>query len=229
MAIKWIFLLGPLAVVLLSSQSYSMSVIDHAKYTFEDAFDTTGLEILGVGTVVTLIAFSQDSAMHDAWNHNQRMPTNVSALGDFWGSGIPEVAIALGQLIFDRENGIVDSEGLASSFIVTEGLKYGVGRQRPDSTNTTSFPSGHTQVSFASATSLTMSYGWWVGIPMFALGAFTGLTRLADNAHWLSDITAGATIGVLFGRAGFKHHFNVKPLAINDGGNGAGLLAEWRL
>jgi hypothetical protein len=226
---KWIVCVAVSTAFFLSARSFSMSVLDHAKYTFEDAFDTTGLEILGAGTFLTLIAFSQDSAMHDAWNHNQRMPTNISAVGNFWGSGIPEVAIAIGQLVFDQENGIVYSEGLASSFAVTEILKYSVARQRPDSGNTTSLPSGHTQVSFASATSLTVSYGWWIGIPMFAMGTFTGLSRLADNAHWLSDVTAGATIGVLFGRAGFKHHFNLKPMAILDGGNGAGLIAQWRL
>lgn len=213
---------------LAPTQAQALTIWEHAKYTAEDAFDTTGLEILAVGTAATLIAFSQDSAMHDAWNHNQRMGSDVSAYGNFWGSGIPEVAIALGQLFLDQENGIVDSEGLASSFIVTEALKYSVQRQRPDSTNTTSFPSGHTQVSFASATSLTMSYGWGVGLPMFALGIFTGLSRLADNAHWLSDVTAGATVGVMFGRAGFKHHFNLKPIVIDDGGQGGGLVAQWR-
>ena len=202
-----------------------MTVWDHARYTFEDAFDTTGLEILGVGVAVTLAAMTQDQAMHDAWNHNQRMNTDASGFGNFWGTGIPEVAIALGQLFFDTENGIVDSEGLASSFLVTEALKYSVQRARPDSTTLTSFPSGHTQVSFASATHLTKAYGWAVGIPMFALGVFTGLSRLADNAHWLSDVTAGATIGTLFGRAGFKHHVDLKPMVINDGGQGGGLIA----
>jgi len=210
------------------NQPSTLTIWDHAKYTFVDAFDTTGLEILAIGAVATLIAMGEDSAMHDAWNHNQRMSSDVSAYGNFWGTGIPEVAIALGQLFFDQENGIVDSEGLASSFIVTEALKYGVGRQRPDSNTTTSFPSGHTQVSFASATSLTMSYGWGIGVPMFALGVFTGLSRIADNAHWLSDVTAGATVGIMFGRAGFKHHFNLKPIVINDGGQGGGLVAQWR-
>jgi hypothetical protein len=211
-----------------STSGSSLSVWDHAKYTFIDAFDTTGLEILAVGTAVTLIAFSQDQAMHDAWAGNQRMPANVSGVGNFWGSGYVEVGAAIVQLIWDRENGIVDSEGLASSFVVTEGLKYGVGRERPDSTTTTSFPSGHTQVSFASATSLNQSYGPWVGVPLFLMGAFTGLSRIADNMHWLSDVTAGATIGIMFGRAGFKHHFGLKPMTIDDGGRGGGLLAQWR-
>ncbi len=207
----------------------ALTIWEHAKYAFEDAFDTTGLEILAIGAAATVVAFSQDSAVHDAWNHNQRMSTDASGFGNFWGSGIPEVAIALGQLFFDQENGIVDAEGLGSSFLVTEGLKYSVQRQRPDTTNTTSFPSGHTQISFASATNVTMSYGWVFGAPMFALGVFTGLSRLADNAHWLSDVTAGATVGIMFGRAGFKHHFNLKPMVINDGGQGGGFVAQWRL
>ncbi len=219
-----------LAIIILffGSLAHGLTVWEHAKYTFQDAFDSTGLEVLAIGSAATLIAMSQDSVMHDAWNHNQRMNSDASNFGNFWGTGIPEVTIALGQLFFDQENGIVDAEGLASSTIVTQALKLGTQRQRPDSATATSFPSGHTQVSFASATSLTLSYGWGIGIPMFALGVFTGLSRLADNAHWLSDVTAGATVGIIFGRAGFKHHFNLKPIVINDGGQGGGLVAQWR-
>lgn len=67
-------------------------------------------------------------------------------------------------------------------------------------------PSGHTQAAFSIAASMTESYGWKVGLPFWGMGIFTGLSRLADNAHWLSDVVAGATIGAFFGRAGYSHH-----------------------
>ena len=78
-------------------------------------------------------------------------------------------------------------------------------------------PSGHTQAAFSIAASMTESYGWKVGLPFWGMGVFTGLTRLADNAHWLSDVVAGATIGTLFGRAGYSHHLVQPTVLFNNG------------
>ena len=213
---------------LISLESHALSVWQHAGRTFTDAFDTTGLEVLLIGSAATAIAFGQDQAVHDAWNNHQRMSSDVSGFGNFWGTGIPEAAVALGQLVFDQERGIADVEGLASSTAVTFGLKYAVGRARPDSNTATSFPSGHTQISFAFATSMTKSYGWWVGTPALSLGVFTGLSRIADNAHWLSDVVAGATVGVLFGRASFQHHVRILPMVFENNDHGYGLTLGWR-
>jgi membrane-associated phospholipid phosphatase len=167
--------------------------------------------------------------MHDAWVNHQRMSSDISSVGNFWGSGIVEGGIALGQLVFDTDRGIVHTEGLIASTLVTFGSKYGVARPRPDSGTQTSFPSGHTQIAFASATSLTKSYGWGVGSPMIAMGVLTGLSRMADDAHWFSDVVAGATIGIIFGRASFKHHVNIKPMVFAPSQDGFGMLAEWSL
>ncbi|MDZ4676980.1 MAG: phosphatase PAP2 family protein [Oligoflexia bacterium] len=204
----------------------------HASRTFSDAFDKTGLIILSVGALGTIIAAGQDQAMHDTWVNNrpgehQRMSTTLTNFGNFWGMGISEAGIAAGQLIFDRENGIASTEGLLSATVVAYTLKYSVRRARPDSNTLTSFPSGHSQVSFASATTIAMSYGWKYSVPSYILATVTAMSRLADNAHWFSDVVAGATIGILFGRAGFEHHFGVTPLTYNDGSRGYGLAFNW--
>ena len=205
------------------------TVGDHAGATFSDAFDKSGIWILASGSAATLIAFGLDSSTHDAWVGNQRMDKSASKIGDFWGTGIPEALIAGTQIILDRENGIVNTEGLLSSAVVTHSMKFVVARERPDSTTRTAFPSGHASVAFASATSLALSYGWRAAIPGYGMAIFTGLSRLADNAHWLSDVVAGATVGILFGRAGFKHHFSVAPLVLDDGGRGGGLTVQLSL
>jgi acid phosphatase family membrane protein YuiD len=206
-----------------SQHALAAPLYKHASHTFVDAFDTTGLVILGVGAAATAAAANQDQAMHDAWVDNQRMSKDVSNFGNFWGTGIPEAGIALGQLIFDTENGVAATEGLLASTAVAFALKYSVARPRPDSDTKTSFPSGHSQISFASATSLAVSYGWKASIPSYILATVTGFSRMADNAHWFSDVVAGATIGILFGRAGFEHHFGVTPLVYDDGSHGHGL------
>jgi hypothetical protein len=220
--------------LLTAKQVSAMSIVEHGKNTFVDAFDSTGFIILGATTVATALASTQDQAIHDTWRRDpsssqQRMGSDASGFGNFWGTGIPEVTIALGQLIFDTNRGIADTEGLLASTVVTYGLKFSTQRARPDSDTKTAFPSGHTQIAFASATSLTKSYGWKVGIPFFALGVFTGLSRLADNAHWLSDVVAGAGVGILFGRAPFSHHFEISPMVMQPQDRGYGLLVSLRI
>jgi hypothetical protein len=53
------------------------------------------------------------------------------------------------------------------------------------------------------ATQLAMAYGWQAGLVAFPIAAFTGATRLSDDAHWFSDTVAGAFLGYLVGRATF--------------------------
>jgi hypothetical protein len=210
------------------SQTQDQNVWEHARSTVSDTFDKTGLIILGAGTLATLVAFNQDQVTQSAWIDNQRMAESTADIGDFWGTGIPAVTMALGQLVFDTDNGIASSEGLLASTLLTYGLKFSTKRPRPGTGTQTSFPSGHSQISFASATTLLMSYGWVAATPAYLMAGLTGLSRMADNAHWLSDVVAGATIGILFGRGGFKHHFTIAPLTLDDGGHGAGLIASWR-
>lgn len=207
------------------------SVVQHVKSTAEDAFDSTGLWILGAGTAATLVSLKFDNDIHDAWKGHQRMSADVTKYGDFWGTGIPEGVLFLSQIYFDKENGIPALEGFLMGGVVTHASKYAIARARPESETRTSMPSGHTQAAFSIAASTTESYGWRVGLPFWCLGVFTGLTRLADNAHWLSDVVAGATVGTLFGRAGYKHHRQIQPIVLfNDGhvsGVALGFKMEW--
>ncbi len=201
--------------------AHAENIIRGLGHTFTDAFDAPGLAILGIGTVATIFATTQDQAMHDNWVNNQRMSKDMSGFGsNFWGTGIPEVLIAGTQLIWDEPDGIAHSESLVISTAVTYALKYSTQRSRPDSNTATSFPSGHTQISFCTATNLAISYGWVAAIPAYSLGVLTGLARLSDNAHWFSDVVAGAVIGIMFGRSSFKHDMYVSPVSFEGGGYG---------
>lgn len=90
------------------------------------------------------------------------------------------------------------SVGLMAASVNT--LKYAVARQRPDGSARNSFPSGHTATAFMTATMLNKEYGHlspWIGIGAYSVAASTGLMRMANNKHWLSDILAGAGLGIL--------------------------------
>jgi len=65
-----------------------------------------------------------------------------------------------------------------------------------------SFPSGHTTVSFAAATVFAMEYRDKPIIPVIAYGAASiiGLSRISENQHWATDVLVGAALGILTGK-----------------------------
>lgn len=70
---------------------------------------------------------------------------------------------------------------------------------RPDSSSYLSFPSGHTTEAFANAELLRMEYREthpWLGVAGYVMAATTGYLRMYNNKHWISDVIAGAGIGI---------------------------------
>lgn len=65
-----------------------------------------------------------------------------------------------------------------------------------------SFPSGHTTVAFAAATVYALEYKDrpWVPVVAYSAASLIGLSRIAENKHWLTDVVVGATLGYLTGR-----------------------------
>ena len=108
---------------------------------------------------------------------------------------------------------------LAGTF--TQLVKVTVRRARPGGHRKTSFPSGHTAGTVASATVLSRHYGWKVGVPAFAVGAYVAASRVGDHEHYLSDVVFGAAIGLAAGRTVTFHRgttrFEVSPMAMSRG------------
>jgi hypothetical protein len=78
--------------------------------------------------------------------------------------------------------------------------------ERPDGTSFNSFPSGHTATAFMGAELMYQEYkhiSVWYGISGYAIAAGTGAFRMYNNRHWLSDVLAGAGIGILSAKAGY--------------------------
>ncbi|WP_353169702.1 phosphatase PAP2 family protein [Flavobacterium sp.] len=72
--------------------------------------------------------------------------------------------------------------------------------ERPDGSSFHSFPSGHTATAFMGAELLYQEYkdvSYWYGISGYFVAAGTGAYRMINNRHWLSDVAAGAGIGIL--------------------------------
>lgn len=85
--------------------------------------------------------------------------------------------------------------GLSSNF-----LKSATKVIRPDGSDNRSFPSSHTALAFMSATFLHEEYkdrSIWYSIAGYSVATATGVLRMMNNEHWMSDVLAGAGLGIL--------------------------------
>lgn len=119
---------------------------------------------------------------------------------------VPAVSVyALNAFGVKGKNNMRDrSVILGTSFIIMTTtvftLKSITNVGRPDHTSNNSFPSGHTAVAFAGAEFLYQEYkdqSIWYGVAGYAVATGTGIFRMYNNRHWLTDVAAGAGIGIL--------------------------------
>lgn len=83
---------------------------------------------------------------------------------------------------------------------LTVSLKKITAVPRPDTGQPTSFPSGHTAQAFAAATFMAKEYGQrsvFYSIGAYSVASGIGIMRIMNNRHWISDVLAGAGIGIL--------------------------------
>ncbi len=86
---------------------------------------------------------------------------------------------------------------------------------RPNGMDNRSFPSGHSAVAFMGAEFLRMQYKDsqpWIGYAGYAVAAGTAMARVAHNEHWITDVLAGAGIGILGTKAAYWVYPYLKEL-----------------
>ena len=103
----------------------------------------------------------------------------------------------------------------------TYAFKFATNRTRPNGMPR-SFPSGHASTSFAIAAVLEEHFGWKAGLPALLAAAYTGVSRIAQNEHWASDVVFGAALGMAAGRTVTIRLRNTKvsvaPVSVPKGG-----------
>lgn len=90
---------------------------------------------------------------------------------------------------------------ISCSVTTTETMKDHWDVLRPDYSAWNSFPSGHTATAFLGATLLCREYAGTsskIAILGYVLALSTGMLRIYNNWHWLTDVIAGAGIGMFW-------------------------------
>jgi membrane-associated phospholipid phosphatase len=92
----------------------------------------------------------------------------------------------------------------ALSNILETGIIYSTktitDRVRPDGSKDNSFPSGHTATAFVAAEFLHQEYkdqSVWISVGGYTMASLIGISRILNDRHWLSDVVAGAGIGII--------------------------------
>ncbi|MEO6405530.1 MAG: phosphatase PAP2 family protein [Ferruginibacter sp.] len=112
------------------------------------------------------------------------------------------------------------STGISTA--VVSPLKHFTKEERPDGSDSRSFPSGHTTTAFANAEFMRQEYknvSAWYGVAGYAAATATGILRLYNNKHWVGDVVAGAGVGILSTKLAYliypaikKNFFKDKPM-----------------
>ncbi|MDR2125980.1 MAG: phosphatase PAP2 family protein [Prevotellaceae bacterium] len=111
--------------------------------------------------------------------------------------GIDLLGVKAKHKLLDRTF-IVTASGVITALGV-QTLKRTTLIERPDGSDSYSFPSGHTATAFAGAHILFKEYkdeSLLIGIAGYGMALTTGCMRMLNNKHWLSDVATGAGIGI---------------------------------
>jgi membrane-associated phospholipid phosphatase len=147
----------------------------------------------------------------------------ITNFGGAW-EGYTLAAFGAYGLIF-KSNKVKTTTLLATQSYLAAGamesmVKFLTGRQRPygvddsqpnanlifrgpsNNSLVSSFPSGHTTAAFSAATVFAEEYHDQILIPTIAYTAATlvGVSRITQNAHWITDVFAGAALGYVTGK-----------------------------
>ena len=158
---------------------------------------------LGAGGVAALAVHQADQEIAD-W-----VSTNSPSMpgGSIYGSQIYQIPAAIAWWVIGSAAGSESQANVGRDLLRaqlsvvswTYAVKFIADRTRPNG-DPRGFPSGHASTSFATAAVLQEHFGWKVGLPAFVAAAYTGVSRIADNQHWASDIVFGAAVGMASGR-----------------------------
>jgi membrane-associated phospholipid phosphatase len=147
--------------------------------------------------------YSSQDAYMDIQNAYPKFHTNADDILQF----MPLVAVyGLNLIGVKGKNNFIDRTliymmSVTMAEITTDGLKNKTHILRPDSSDYRSFPSGHTTNAFVCATFLFNEYkevSIWYGVAGYSVATATGVLRMLNNKHWMSDVLVGAGVGIFF-------------------------------
>jgi undecaprenyl-diphosphatase len=132
--------------------------------------------------------------------------------GDSWFWAAALIPLWFFSNSFWREWEVVEFVGLSLLAPLVLAIKFTIRRRRPEgewgsiyrNTDPHSFPSGHAARSFMIAVVATALAPTWLAIVLWIWAPLVALARVAMGVHYVSDIVAGAILGVSMALIGLQ-------------------------
>ncbi len=203
------FLFVILIICTFSNFAYSQDFWETAKQDITSPFSGDALTIFEVGGGLTLVTLLFKEAVQDDLQRDiaqKKILKSSSKIGDFLGKTTPNIAYLLymsGDYLLNKnessyKRAVLMTKATLYSGVIADVTKVIANEKRPNG-GKYSFPSGHSTTAFAFSSVVMMEHSLPLGIAANAMAAFVGFSRLNDNAHYLQDVIAGATLGTMYG------------------------------
>lgn len=164
--------------------------------------------------IVSATLFTEQVKYKIVAERNQHLPDFRTSVDNYLQYAPIPIVYGLDALGFKARNDVLNRslillKGEALMFVTVNILKQSTKERRPDGSNLYSFPSGHTAQAFAAATFLSEEYKTrytWMPYLAYSMAGTTGLLRMANNRHFISDVLMGAGLGILSMKASYWTH-----------------------
>ena len=132
--------------------------------------------------------------------------------GDSWFWGIGMLIMILVGEVFWKQWAIYQLFWISVLAAVVLALKFTIRRKRPAgewgaiyrNTDPHSFPSGHAARSFLVAVLASLLGPLWLAVILWIWAPFVSLARVSMGVHYVSDVIAGAIVGVVAALLGWQ-------------------------
>jgi len=129
----------------------------------------------------------------------------------FWGLGLVLLWVFNTDAHW-KKWAVVLFGGISVLAVIVMSLKFIIRRRRPEgewggiyrNTDPHSFPSGHAARAFMIALVATALGPAWAGILLWVWAPLVALARVAMGVHYVSDVVAGAIVGIAIGLIGLQ-------------------------
>lgn len=180
----------------------------------KDDFITAGCLIAGTG----LLYLTDYEAQRYFSKQAESVPQILQDFGWYFGSpqnffmvsaGIYGIGLLTNNEKVKYTGVLIISSAIASGLFQTV-AKTAFGRARPNDGDRNdfkpfsseagfhSFPSGHAILSFTMAHAIAKQFdNFWVKAGIYAIGSIAPISRLWENAHWLSDVGFGIAFSII--------------------------------
>lgn len=122
--------------------------------------------------------------------------SQVQKTGDIFLAALPVSTMATTLILKDKKGTWQFVKSFGLNLAVTGFMKVAINKRRPFEGGDYAFPSGHTSITFQSASFIHRRYGLKYSLPAYALAGFTAFSRLNAERHDGYDILSGAVVGI---------------------------------